>query len=241
MGIMRRSVVVTTAVAFVVAFADPTATSAEGVATAACAPARTQIVAADSQAEVFIAREPYYSEEGSHARLGTLVSYRGCAYGSRRSFRLGIVGVGSSRGGVSTEHITLAGAFVAYETGRVVTEIESDLHVVVRNLRTGRTLTDVPTGVPLRSRPHYAGVGDVRTMVLNSSGAVAWIATDDLRSEGVERETGHEANYYDLYSVDRTGERLLASGTELDPHSLALGGSTLYWMLGGKPFSASLG
>jgi hypothetical protein len=197
-------------------------------------------VAADSQAEVYIAREPFYAEDGRHGRLGTLVSYRGCAYGRSRSYRLGIVGVGSARGGVSTEHITLAGAFVAYETGRVVTEIESDLHVVVRNLRTGRTLTDVPTGVPLQSRPHYTGVGPVRAMVLNSSGTVAWIATDDLRSEGLEHETGREANYYDLYLLDRTGERLLASGTEVDPHSLALGGGTLYWTLGGKPFSAPL-
>jgi len=199
-----------------------------------------QLVAADSQAEVYIAREPFFAEDGRHKRLGTLVSYRGCAYPSRRSFRLGIVGVGSARGGVSTEHVTLAGLFVAYESGRVVVESEADFHVVVRNLRTGRTLTSVPTGVPLGSRPHYTGVGPVRTMVLNSNGAVAWIATDDLRSERVEHETGHEADYYDLYALDRSGERLLACGTDLDPHSLAVAGSILYWTQGPKPFSATL-
>jgi len=63
-------------------------------------------------------------------------------------------------------------------------------------------------------------------MVLNSNGAVAWIATDDLRSESAEHQTGHEADYYDLYALDRSGERLLACGTGLD--SLAVAGSILY-------------
>ena len=222
-----------------VAMAAPSGAESSEVATTGCAPAHARLVAADSQAEVYVASEPFY-EEATHARLGTLVSYRGCASGSRRSYRLGSVGVGSARGGVSTNNITLAGSLVAYSTSSVVVESESTLHVLVRNLRTGRTLTDVPTGVPLKSRPHYTGVGDVRMMVLNSRGAVAWIASDRLRSESVEHETGHEANYHDLYALDGKRERLLASGTELDPHSLALGGDTLYWTLGGKPFSAAL-
>jgi len=51
---------------------------------------------------------------------------------------------------------------------------------------------------------------------------------------------GHEVNYFDLYAFDKTGERLLASGVELEPASLALKGSLLYWTQDGKPFSAVL-
>jgi hypothetical protein len=204
-----------------------------------CAPAGAQLVAAGSQAEVYIAREPFYSAEGSHSRLGTLVSYRGCAYGKKRSFRLGIVGVGSSQGGVLTDKVTLAGAFVAYEPIRTVIGSEADFRVVVRNLRTGRTVADVPTGFPLQRRPHYVGVGPVRAMVLNSNGVVAWIATDELRSEEVTRETGRETEYHELYTLN-PGERLVASGVDLDPHSLALAGNTLYWTQAAKPFSSAL-
>jgi hypothetical protein len=230
----------TTAIAAAVVFSSSAAASAGGAATAGCAPHGTRLAVADSEAEVYIAREPYYSAEGSHARLGTLVSYRGCAYGSRRSFRLGIVGVGSARGGVSTEKITLSGRFVAYATTSVVLESEAEFRVVVRNLHTGRTLAEVPTGVPLQSRPHYVGIGPVRTVVLNSHGAAAWIATDEVRSESVTRETGHEVEYYDLYALDPTGERLVASGIDLAPHSLALASGILYWMQGLKPFATTL-
>ena len=60
------------------------------------------------------------------------------------------------------------------------------------------------------------------------------------RSEQLARLIGREVNYYDLYALDSSGERLLASGTELAPSSLALAGSTLYWTQGGRPFSAGL-
>lgn len=83
-------------------------------------------------------------------------------------------------------------------------------------------------------------MGRAEKIVLKGDGAVAWIALDDLRSERVERERGREVNFYDLYALDSTGERLLASGLELDPSSLALAGSTLYWTEDGKPFSALL-
>jgi hypothetical protein len=40
--------------------------------------------------------------------------------------------------------------------------------------------------------------------------------------------------------VDKNGSRLLASSTEIDPSSLALAGSTLYWTQGGKSMSSPL-
>jgi hypothetical protein len=216
-------------------------------ASVACAPADAHVVAADVQAEVYIAQEPYFEAEGKHEQLGTERAYRGCVYGSSRSFRLGIISNGSSGGIINTDHVTLSGVDVAYETIRAagipggLVEHESYLRVVVRNLRTGGVIHQVADGVPLEAMPKTVGVGGVEAIVLKSDGAVAWIAQDELRSEKAEQEAGRTAgSYYDLYVFDKTGERLLASGTELDRSSLALAGSTLYWTLGGKPFSALL-
>jgi hypothetical protein len=233
---MLAAVALGTAVAVL---AGPASLASGSAAKATCARGHARVVAADAQGEVYIAQEPYY-EVGTHVQLGTLPSYRGCVYGSRRSFRLGITESGGSRGGVGTRVITLAGTYVAYTTERVVVESGFELLVVVRNLRTGHILKHVPTGIPLERRPTYIGVGAVRAMVLKSDGAVAWIASDHLRSEKIEHETGREVEYYDLYALDKTGERLLASGPELGDSSLALAGSTLYWTLGGKPYSALL-
>ncbi len=60
-------------------------------------------------------------------------------------------------------------------------------------------------------------------------GSVAWIV-----------ETGEEEGRYQVHAVDKSGSRVLASGPNIDPSSLALAGSTLYWTQGDQPFSASL-
>ena len=113
-------------------------------------------------------------------------------------------------------------------------------HVVVRDLRTGRVLRKVPTGTLLDAKPGFVevGVGPVKSMVLKSDGAVAWVAFDGERSEVMREAVGHEDYVYDLYALDKTGERLLASGSELEPSSLKLAGGMLSWTDGGKPFSA---
>jgi len=43
-----------------------------------------------------------------------------------------------------------------------------------------------------------------------------------------------------VHAADMAGSRLLASGSDLDPTSLALAGNTLYWTEGGQPHSAQL-
>ncbi len=199
---------------------------------------------ADSQAEVYVAKEPYF-EVHTHNVLGTETVYRGCVYGSDRSVRLGSVTnepVGSAPS-IGSRHMTLDGTIVAYEryaTASASGEGAGYFEVFVRNLRSGQLLDRVPTGMPLEARRFYVGVGSVRTMVVKADGAVAWIALDFQRSEQLARLIGREVNYYDLYALDSSGERLLASGTELAPSSLALAGSTLYWTQGGRPFSAGL-
>jgi hypothetical protein len=96
-------------------------------------------------------------------------------------------------------------------------------------------------------------------MVVRRDGAVAWIAADNERSPGEqlvvrpcevfpeERSICFEPRpeppfiwSYDVYASDMRGTRLLASGIDVAPHSLKLGGSTLYWTQGGKPMSAPL-
>jgi hypothetical protein len=125
----------------------------------------------------------------------------------------------------------LAGPIVAYE------EVANALGcgfchwaVLVRDLRTGRTLRKEPTGTPLNpALNENFGVGPTTAIVVKSDGSVAWIAN-----------AGKEEGGYQVHAADRAGSRLLASGPDIDPSSLALAGNTLYWAQGGQPRSARL-
>lgn len=204
---------------------------------------------ADVQAQVYAVRE------------GPLkyLSIRACAYGQRRSF---IVAACDNEESATTcadnSHVTLAGAMVASEDifqveGHEVEKSIDEWHVEVRNLHTGRILHEVPTGTPLKPEPRYVGVGPIVGLVLKSDGVVAWIAEDYERSS-VPGRMPFTIPYFDLYAVNKSSSRLLASGTDIDASSLALSvgsisvgnrrtiaGSTLYWTQGGKPALASLG
>lgn len=211
-----------------------------------CMQVHAHLLTADGQAQVYEATEP----EAFPEYLGVW----GCVYGHKRPFFLGPLPYGSSSGGsAGVEHETLAGPIVAYEEASLggAQSRRAEWHVVVRDLRTGRVLRRVPTGVPLKPGPEYVGVGNVVSIVVKSDGAVAWIADDYERSATVH---GTGLPYFDVYAVDKSGTRLLAAGTEIDPSSLAFSvtgtnigqgsraapGSTLYWTQGGKPMSAAL-
>jgi hypothetical protein len=197
-----------------------------------CPPRHSHLIFADGQAEVYFARESF----------GDVV-IRGCAYGHRRSFILVRCG-GEETDAACARTMTLAGPIAAYEQG--------EWFVVVRDLRTGRVLHRVPTGTPLVPKPGYNGIGNIVAIVLKSEGAVAWIADDYERTTGVV--TLSETPYFDVEAIDKSGSRLLASGSDIDPSSLALSvgatnigyhgtaleGNTVLWIQGGKPASASL-
>ena len=87
----------------------------------------------------------------------------------------------------------------------------------VRNLRTGT----------VRTNPIPAGTAVATEIVVSSSGAVAW--TRKLQAQIVE-----------VRALGAGGERLLDSGTDVDPESLALAGSTVYWTKAGIAQSAVL-
>jgi hypothetical protein len=185
------------------------------------------VIARDTEAEVYRLRERTF-----HAAT---YEYRGCVYGSKRSFRLGLEAVSCGPSGCFTvKHVTLAGTTVAYETfvssvagnGEV---FQSEWYVFVLDLRSGRVLHKVPTGESRHPRPGAVGAGEATAIVVKNDGAVAWI-NDTVQNE----------NRFEVHALDATGERVLAVGSNIAPNSLALAGSTLYWTQGGKPASAVL-
>jgi hypothetical protein len=166
--------------------------------------------------------------------LGLHVSIFACARGARHIYDLGpSPQCGGGGGGCeSVENVALAGTVVAYErtsaTGALQTHAGAEYSIVVRELRTGRTLEKVPTGTN-SVLAESAGSGPATALVVKSDGAVAWIVQKNV----------HEGKYQ-VHALDRSGARVLAVGPDIDPGSLALAGSTLYWTQGGKPFSTTL-
>jgi len=188
-----------------------------------CPTVTRHIVTADPQAEIFEASSYVF----------------GCVFGRPRSYELGHVSEptceSTACGGV--RRVVLAGTVVAYES--FLTADVERWYVVVRDLRSGRILRHLPTGALLKPSPGNAGVGPIVGLVAKPNGSVAWIAEDFGRS-APSTSTSEEARYYDVYASDKSGTRLLASGLDVSPSSLALAGSTLYWTQGGKPASAAL-
>jgi hypothetical protein len=161
----------------------------------------------------------------------------GCAYGYRRAYVLGEVLNGSSSGALGVFGETLTGTVTAYEEWEEAGAGQNAIHrdvVAVRDLRTGKVLHRVPTGTPAKPQPPDVGIGRTTSIVVNGDGAVAWIVATG------EEVAGKDVGSYQLRVLDKSGGRVLAVGPEVDPHSLALAGSTLYWTQGGKPESASL-
>jgi hypothetical protein len=181
------------------------------------------VIARDVQAEV-------YRVEKSDSEF---YEYRGCMYGSRRSFRLGLELIsGSPFASFGVSNVTLAGTTVAYalERSSGTGEFEKrELHVLVVSVRTGKTVHKVPTGILKPAVPGVVGAGETRTILVKSNGSVAWI-NDKFQKE----------NRFEVHALDTTGERVLAVGSNIAPESLALAGNMLYWIQDGKPFSAVL-
>lgn len=203
-------------------FSTPLSAKANDKAPTKCAVGRGHVMTANSQAVLY--RAPEHFEH--------LIVY-GCTFEKHRSYQLGYFpdeGTCSSSGCIGVQHEVLAGSLVAYEFFSIGGGGGTFL-VIVRDLRNGHVVYRVPTGTP---RPQNAssvvGAGSTVTIVLKTDGSVAWIT---------ERPHG-EATEYQVHALDKTGNRLLATGTDIDPQSLALAGSTLYWTQGDEPFSTLL-
>jgi hypothetical protein len=201
-------------------------------APAKCRPGHSRQIAANAHAQLYLAPEP-------HA-LPEYLGVYGCVYGRHRPIFLGGLPDPSSQGDEGIQHATLAGSMAAYEEffiGGYGSE-RAERRVVVRDLRSGRVLHRVPNGTPPTPEPGGVGIGNVVSLVVKSDGAVAWIAGD---GEVVSPSNPSvKVSAYQVEAVDASGNRLLASGAEIDPHSLRLAGSTLYWTQEGKTMSATL-
>jgi hypothetical protein len=188
-----------------------------------CALGHLRVIVADAQASVYEAPEP----PGPSGGLGVW----GCVYGHRPYF-LGPLPYDSASGSGGLKDETLSGSDVAYEeySSGSTESGTAEWRVIVRDLRNGHVLHREPTGIASPSNPKIIGAGFTRAIVVKSDGAVAWIVEYPVRQETA----------YEVHAVDGTGSRLLASGSNIGPTSLALAGSTLYWTQGGVPFSALL-
>lgn len=191
-----------------------------------CVPGERHVLVADMRAVVY---EGYLEIEG-------------CTYGHRRSYALGSVPYGDATGGGGVFHETLIGTIVAYEFLEASgpdgpgPEGPGKNLVVVSDLQDGHVLHRVPTGVSTKPSLHtHVGIGRTTGIVVKSDGAVAWIV-----ATGEELPNGEERGTFQVHAVDRSGNRVLAAGGNIDPSSLALAGSRLYWTQGGVPASAVL-
>jgi hypothetical protein len=186
-------------------------------------PVGMRVLAADAQAQVFVDVEGLFPE------------IYGCIYGDKPHL-LGATPEcgGAAAGGICTgiSDVALDGTVVAYEGHGI--EPAEPVHtrarplVIVQNLRTGQTLRRLPSDVLGPGR-----AGPVMMIVVKSNGSVAWIVQDSGATTSRPAE-------YEVHAADASGERVLASGPGIEPSSLALAGSTVYWMQEGHPASALL-
>lgn len=193
-----------------------------------CRPGKSKLIAADTQAVVYLG-----SVKERHNSGFSFAAYLGCIRGRRYAYEVGGPGEGSSSGGGGTRNLTVVGPIVAWEEwssrGMEGQPERNEWIVLVRDLRTGRILHKLPTGTA--TVREWTGVGPTTEIAVNPDGAVAWIAR-------VVDEQGQHG--YEVHAADKTGTRLLASGTNIAPNSLALAGHTLYWTQGGVARSVPL-
>ncbi len=119
--------------------------------------------------------------------------------------------------------MAIHGTIAAYDEN----DGEND-HIVVRDLRNGRILHRVLAG----PRPN---IGPATVIVTKSNGSMAWIVETKEENESTKAPAE-----YEVRAVDKSGTRILASGTGIVPNSLALAGSTIYWTQDGKAASTTL-
>jgi hypothetical protein len=214
--------------------------------TAACGPRGAHTLLADRQARVFT----------FHARpLPEYLQVGGCVPGHRRLDFEGVEMAGENSGPCANgcvrhdwrETFALAGTMFAYaadsEPSRKYGDCYCDQwHVIVQNLRTGRFVHRVLTGPHRGSSAfdYYAGVGPAGRVVAKADGAVAWVVPNLIPS--LVRPLGQAPPpiSYEVRALDGSGERLLATGADIDPSSLTLRGATLTWTEGGELASARL-
>jgi hypothetical protein len=201
----------------------------------ACVPAGAHVLLADRSAAVYTIHAQHIFGDRS---VEAVIQTRACVGARRRSHEIweepAVWGLTEIGGGIA--NLCLSGTVVAYEESfneatryTIGQEVREEWHVIVRDLRTERVLHRVPTGAAGPAHPKFVGDGGTAAIVVKSDGAVAWVL-----------ETVDVPDRYEVRALDRTGERVLATGSNIAPYSLSLSGRTIHWRQGGKLASSPL-
>jgi hypothetical protein len=223
-----------------------------------CPPKNEGVIDADAQAVVYRASPVVYDAE-EHKFVEKPEEIFGCAYGTGRSYHFGSPPYGGKGGSGGVYSVVLAGPIVAYSDVeyaplRPPNGYNSN-EILVRNLRTGRLIHRMPNDSP--SSSGAAGQGTTMAIVVDKHGAVAWttywVETGPLAQQVCRTSPGAsecfpepgpmyewEKVYTAVHVADKLGTRIVAASANIGPRSLTLAGSTLYWLQGGKPMSATL-
>ena len=230
---MRRSAIL--ALTLIAAAALATAAQAAHNRRPLCGAGTPRPILANRRAEIYPGVEQLF-EPGTHTPSVKFPVYYGCVRGSSRRFTVGGPPEPCDAGAcVGTRHITLARTTVAWEEWKTRQPYnpwpneKTEWQVIVRNLRTGRVLHEVPTGTRTIPDSAFVGAGPTTDIVVKPDGAVAWI----LDAEETQQR-------YQVHALDGTGERVLATGPNIGRASLKLSGSKLSWTQGRKHYSTTL-
>jgi hypothetical protein len=153
----------------------------------------------------------------------------GCLYstGKARRFRLPAEADGFSIFRI-IPLVTLRAPWAAYSWLAVQGKDVLRTGVVVENLRTGKLAHVDPAISEIPGRVY--GPGEIVMMVLKGNGSLAWAA----------EALGYIPPHIQIQSDGVEGHKLLEEGSEVDPTSLSLHGSTLDWLNAGALRSAHL-
>ncbi len=122
----------------------------------------------------------------------------------------------------------LAGRFAGVDVAQMgVDTFASSVKVV--DLASGATVASAPATAALRRPESFI---QVSAMAITPAGTLAWI--------GSASAIGMPAPTYEVRTLHGSAQRLLARGPRIDPHSLALSGTTLRWRQDGRTATASI-
>lgn len=203
-----------------------------------CMPRTARALLADAEAAVYSIRAKVTGTQEGERYTESLIETRACGIGRAGSVLLfSRPVIQPTEEHFAIEHLVLHGAMLAYATAyyggtRYTEEQESpeEWRVIVRDLRTGQIIHNVTTGPKDPAHPKLIGDGWTVAIVLRADGSVAWTTQAPYFS----------GSPYAVHVLDGKGDRELAVGTTVDPHSLALSDGTLYWTQDGTPMSAPI-
>ena len=185
---------------------------------AACSLSGSKTVMATAEARLFTKVD---------RRRGTLSEYA-CLYSRNRRFLLSVGDMAPGGSGDTTGLPALAGPYVAYVLGHF--DDSERYNPEFKGFPNQVVAINLSTAAELRF-PAAAGsspAAKVSDLVLSASGSFAWIGSGSAGNEVHRLDVGDAA------------DTVVDSGPAVQPGSLALAGSTVYWTTATGPASAPI-